>query len=152
MAMIDKHYGKYIRNDSQEHLSRLFGAKSATLSETLEAEEEQKQSQVVGNSTEGEWWAHLDSNQHEQKTLRRRISRNSLIFVANSRKHVTNCFPKISRRIPLPARKNRNGFASIRRRPWKNKSVRGAAMIDVRNARTTYGQNCTMGVVTVRLF
>ena len=60
MAMID---GKYIRNDSQEQLSRLFGAKSATLSETLEAEEEQKQSQVVGNSTEGEWWAHLDSNQ-----------------------------------------------------------------------------------------
>jgi integrase len=63
MAMIDKHYGKYIRNDSQEQLSHLFGAKSATLSETLQAEEEQKQSQVVGNSTEGEWWAHLDSNQ-----------------------------------------------------------------------------------------
>ena len=56
MAMIDKHYGKYIRNDSQEQLSHLFGAKSATLRETLEAEEEQKQSQVVGNSTEGEWW------------------------------------------------------------------------------------------------
>src|SRR4030095_3453993 len=54
MAMIDKHYGKYIRNDSQEQLSHLFGAKSATLSETLEAEEEQKQSQVVGNSTEGD--------------------------------------------------------------------------------------------------
>jgi integrase len=31
VAMIEKHYGKYIRNDSQEQLSRLFGTKSATL-------------------------------------------------------------------------------------------------------------------------
>ena len=61
--MIEKHYGKYLGGDSEEQLSRLFGAKSATLSETLETEGEQKQRQVAGNSKKGSWWAHLDSNQ-----------------------------------------------------------------------------------------
>ena len=36
--MIEKHYGKYLGGDSEEQLSRLFGAKSATLGETVEAE------------------------------------------------------------------------------------------------------------------
>jgi hypothetical protein len=44
-------------------LSRLFEAKSETLSETLEAEEEQKQGQVAGISRNEVKWAHLDSNQ-----------------------------------------------------------------------------------------
>ena len=33
--MIEKHYGKYIRNDVDEQLTRLLGGKSETLSETL---------------------------------------------------------------------------------------------------------------------
>lgn len=37
VAMIEKHYGKYIKNDSEEQLSRLFRAESATSSETLAA-------------------------------------------------------------------------------------------------------------------
>jgi hypothetical protein len=40
--MIEKHYGKYLGGDSEEQLSQLFGAKSETLSETLEAKGEQK--------------------------------------------------------------------------------------------------------------
>jgi integrase len=63
VAMIEKHYGKYLGGDSEEQLSRLFGAKSATLSATFESEEQQEHRQVVGKSKEGEWWAHLDSNQ-----------------------------------------------------------------------------------------
>ena len=59
VAMIDKHYGKYIRNDSQEQLSRLFGAKSATLA----VKRREKPRQVAGKSKEEVWWAHLDSNQ-----------------------------------------------------------------------------------------
>ena len=63
VAMIEKHYGKYLGGDSEEQLSRLFGAESTTLSETLETDREHKQGQVAGNSKEGAWWAHLDSNQ-----------------------------------------------------------------------------------------
>jgi integrase len=45
--MIDKHYGKYVRNDVDEQLARVFGAKTETLSETLEAEKEEKREQAV---------------------------------------------------------------------------------------------------------
>ncbi len=45
--MIEKHYGKYIRNDSVEQLSRLFGDESETLSETLATRKRQKVAQVV---------------------------------------------------------------------------------------------------------
>jgi integrase len=34
VAMIEKHYGKYIGGDSQEQFSRLTGAKTETFSET----------------------------------------------------------------------------------------------------------------------
>jgi integrase len=35
VAMIEKHYGRYIRSDSQEQLERVFGAQIETFSETL---------------------------------------------------------------------------------------------------------------------
>jgi hypothetical protein len=35
VAMIEKHYGKYLGGDSEEQLNRLLGAKSETLSETI---------------------------------------------------------------------------------------------------------------------
>jgi hypothetical protein len=35
VAMIEKHYGRYIKNDSREQLERLFGAKTETFTETL---------------------------------------------------------------------------------------------------------------------
>lgn len=36
--MIEKRYGKYVRNDVDEQLARILGSKSATLSETLEVD------------------------------------------------------------------------------------------------------------------
>jgi hypothetical protein len=48
--MIEKHYGKYLGGDSEEQLRQLFGAKSETLSETLEGEEQQKHGHVAGIS------------------------------------------------------------------------------------------------------
>jgi len=35
VAMIEKHYGRYVKSDSREQLERLFGAKTETFSETL---------------------------------------------------------------------------------------------------------------------
>ena len=63
VAMVEKHYGKYIRNDSEEQLSRLLGTKSATLSATVTARVGDKEGQVWNDPGEKGWWAHLDSNQ-----------------------------------------------------------------------------------------
>jgi hypothetical protein len=35
VAMIEKHYGKYLNGDSQEQLKRLFTGKTGTLHETI---------------------------------------------------------------------------------------------------------------------
>ena len=35
VAMIEKHYGRYIKSDAQEQLERIFGAKTETFTETL---------------------------------------------------------------------------------------------------------------------
>jgi integrase len=43
VAMIEKHYGKYLGGDSEEQLNTLFGGKSATSSETFGRDERQKQ-------------------------------------------------------------------------------------------------------------
>ncbi len=48
LAMIEKHYGKYIRNDVDDQLARIMGAKSETFSETLEGEKARRE-QVAGN-------------------------------------------------------------------------------------------------------
>jgi integrase len=52
LAMIEKHYGKYIRNDSDEQLRRLLESKSETSSETLGSTPREKQRQVVGKLEE----------------------------------------------------------------------------------------------------
>ena len=39
VAMIEKHYGKYIRNDSQEQLNRLFGQQESSERATKSATE-----------------------------------------------------------------------------------------------------------------
>ncbi len=58
--MIQRHYGKYIRNDVDEQLARVLGRHSETLakSETWEVKKEQR-----GEKSGEGWWAHLDSNQ-----------------------------------------------------------------------------------------
>jgi integrase len=52
VTMIEKHYGKYIRNDSAEQLNRLFGVKRETRHETLPAQQQHKWRQAVGNIRE----------------------------------------------------------------------------------------------------
>ena len=52
VTMIEKHYGKYVRNDSEEQLNRLFGVKRETLHETLPAQQQHKWRQAVGNVRE----------------------------------------------------------------------------------------------------
>jgi len=58
LTMIEKHYGKYIRNDSEEQLSRMLRVKTETLTETLvgtresgEGEEAEKIQEDVGGPT-----------------------------------------------------------------------------------------------------
>ena len=54
VAMIEKHYGKYLGGDSEEQLNRLLGAESETLSETFGTPETQKQDQPEEIIKEGE--------------------------------------------------------------------------------------------------
>lgn len=59
--MIQKHYGKYIRADIDEQLSRVLGRQSETLVKPLEDE---KTARAEGGEKSGESkWAHLDLNQ-----------------------------------------------------------------------------------------
>lgn len=57
--MIEKHYGKYIRNDADEQLSRL---KTVTLTVTPQNTAVFPKPKRL-ESQERRWWAHLDSNQ-----------------------------------------------------------------------------------------
>ena len=61
VAMIEKHYGKYLGGDSEEQLNQLFGAKSETLSETFEADEGQKMRQTAEISRKENWWRQRNS-------------------------------------------------------------------------------------------
>ncbi len=63
VAMIEKHYGKYIRGDVDEQLERLLGAKPVTFTETQGRATGTDRGKVLENSKKEVWWAHLDSNQ-----------------------------------------------------------------------------------------
>ncbi len=63
VAMIEKHYGRYIKDDGDAPLKALFGAKSETLGETLSTGTRKKRRQVVGNSRKEIWSGRLDLNQ-----------------------------------------------------------------------------------------
>ncbi len=52
LVMIEKHYGKYIRNDADEQLDKLLGAKTETLTETLRRTAEGQHSQDTENVRE----------------------------------------------------------------------------------------------------
>jgi integrase len=47
VAMIEKHYGKYIRNDADEQLSRIIGVKTETIGETVEGRRGTEESQAT---------------------------------------------------------------------------------------------------------
>jgi hypothetical protein len=61
--MIEKHYGRYIRDDGDAPLREHVAGKSETLGETFSLEPFRNAIQVAGNVKKGSWWAHLDSNQ-----------------------------------------------------------------------------------------
>jgi len=62
VAMIEKHYGRYIRSDSQEQLERIFGAKTGTFSGTLSTGTDDDMSEVVENLEEWKWSGRVDLN------------------------------------------------------------------------------------------
>ena len=59
--MIQKHYGRYIRNDVDEQLQRILGRQSETFGAKSETLEDEKELRVENKGKN--WWAHLDSNQ-----------------------------------------------------------------------------------------
>ena len=62
VAMIEKHYGRYINSDSREQLERLFGAKTETFSETLRDGTDDELDEVVENLGVNEWSGRVDLN------------------------------------------------------------------------------------------
>ncbi len=59
VAMIEKHYGKYLGGDSEEQLNRLLGAESETLSETFGTPGPQEQDQaeeIIKKGESGPTW------------------------------------------------------------------------------------------------
>ena len=62
VAMIEKHYGRYIKSDSREQLERLFGAKTETFSETLRYGNDDERSEVFEKVDGSEWSGRVDLN------------------------------------------------------------------------------------------
>ena len=62
VAMIEKHYGRYIKSDSREQLERLFGAKTETFSETLRYATDHEMGEVVENLGGSKWSGRVDLN------------------------------------------------------------------------------------------
>jgi hypothetical protein len=58
--MIEKHYGRYVKNDVAEQLLKLI---SVTPTVTPQENQRVAASQPVRKSGDVSWWAHLDSNQ-----------------------------------------------------------------------------------------
>jgi hypothetical protein len=52
VAMIEKHYGRYVKSDSQEQLQRLFGAKTETFPETLRTGTDDTESKLIEAESE----------------------------------------------------------------------------------------------------
>jgi integrase len=61
VTMIERHYGRYVRSDAAEQLSKLAGTVTQTVTQP------EKRQAVAGEVAEKKrgkgWWAHLDSNQ-----------------------------------------------------------------------------------------
>jgi len=56
VAMIEKHYGRYVKNDAAEQLSKLVAV-------TPEKKQRAAAGEAVEKAGKKGWWAHLDSNQ-----------------------------------------------------------------------------------------
>jgi len=66
--MIEKHYGRYIKDDGDAPLRAFLGAKSETIGKTPSSGTHGKQRQAVGNSKEEDWSGRLDLNQGKLKS------------------------------------------------------------------------------------
>jgi integrase len=62
VAMIEKHYGRYIKSDSKEQLKRLFAGKTETFTETLPQQLRAKRTQVAGKFGGSKWSGRVDLN------------------------------------------------------------------------------------------
>jgi len=62
VAMIEKHYGRYIKDDGDAPLRALLGAGTVTFAGTFSSED-QETKVSVGNAKEGKWSGRLDLNQ-----------------------------------------------------------------------------------------
>jgi len=62
VAMIEKHYGRYIKDDGDAPLRAILEAQTVTFAETF-LSENQKTRVSVGNAREGNWSGRLDLNQ-----------------------------------------------------------------------------------------
>ena len=62
VAMIEKHYGRYIKSDSTEQLKGLFAGKPETFTETLPQQVRSEKSQVAGKSDGKKWSGRVDLN------------------------------------------------------------------------------------------
>jgi hypothetical protein len=67
VAMIEKHYGKYLNGNSREQLERLFGAKSETFGETLDKRIDVSELQVANKFGGSEWSGRVDLNPIRKK-------------------------------------------------------------------------------------
>jgi integrase len=62
VAMIEKHYGRYIKSDSREQLERIFGAKTETFTETLRNGTDDEGNEVIENESGIDWSGRVDLN------------------------------------------------------------------------------------------
>jgi integrase len=62
VAMIEKHYGRYIKSDAQEQLERIFGPKTETFTETLCNGTDDEGNEVIENESGSDWSGRVDLN------------------------------------------------------------------------------------------
>jgi len=73
VAMIEKHYGKYIRNDADEQLVRLIGAKTETLGETVEGRtgtEDSEPTEKIREDVGGPTWTRTRTRRKRAPTTK----------------------------------------------------------------------------------
>ena len=60
--MIEKHYGRYIKSDSEEQLRRVFEGQPGTFAGTLPEDSDSEETEVVENISEKKWSGRVDLN------------------------------------------------------------------------------------------
>jgi integrase len=79
VAMIEKHYGRYIKNDSDEQLKRLFEGGPETFDETLPEGADAEESQLVNNFEGKKWSGRVDLN-HKDRNKTQAVKLETLLL------------------------------------------------------------------------